>query len=140
MNQFNIFLVGFLTAFFALVIDMLHSWIKEEPLQPTPKKIIVTIFILVIFGILWSYIQYSAPTLPSGIDTESTDTTKSLWNNEGVTLYRLGNYTGAIWYYDKAIEMNSGYTLAWNNKGIALKALHRDAEANKAFAKARGDP
>jgi len=50
-----------------------------------------------------------------------------------------GNYTGAIKFYDRAIEIDPGYVRAWSNKGDALKALHRDSEAEKAFANARGE-
>jgi tetratricopeptide (TPR) repeat protein len=137
MNQFNIFLTGFLTTILAIMIYIIQSWIEGKPLQLTPKKIIITISILFIFAIIFSCIQYSVPALPSGIDNISTHTTKSLWNNEGVSLYQLRNYTGAIWYYDKAIEIDPGYTLAWSNKGYALKAQQRYAEAEIAFAKAR---
>ena len=137
MTQFNMFLMGFLTALLAIVINILQNWIEGKPIQLTFKKIIITAIILLIFEIPLSYIQYSVPNMPSGFDHESTNI-KSFWNNEGVTLYEQGNYSGAIWYYDRAIQMDSGYALAWGNKGKALKALHRDADAEKAFAKSRG--
>jgi tetratricopeptide (TPR) repeat protein len=86
---------------------------------------------------VWTYTQYSEPLLPSGIDNESINL-KVAWNNEGVALYKQGNYTDAIKCYDKAIEIDPKYVLAWSNKGNALKALHRDSEAKKAFANARG--
>jgi tetratricopeptide (TPR) repeat protein len=39
-------------------------------------------------------------------------------------LIKLGNYTGAITYLDKALAIDPNYKLALNNKAWALKQLH----------------
>jgi len=39
-------------------------------------------------------------------------------------LIKLGNYTGAITYLDKALKIDPNYKLALNNKTWALKQLH----------------
>jgi Flp pilus assembly protein TadD len=39
--------------------------------------------------------------------------------------------------FDKAVEINPQLAEAWNCKGIALKALGRNSEADSAFAKAK---
>jgi len=49
----------------------------------------------------------------------------------------MGNYNEAIESFDKAIELDRKSIEAWEGKGEALKALHRDTEANQAFAKAK---
>jgi tetratricopeptide (TPR) repeat protein len=56
---------------------------------------------------------------------------KTSWNNEGVALYELKNYAGAIMCYENALEIDPKYVLALSNKDIAQKALDRDAEAKK---------
>ena len=43
--------------------------------------------------------------------------------NKGVALDSLGNYTGAIEYYDKALAIDPADTLALNSKGVALGEL-----------------
>jgi Flp pilus assembly protein TadD len=40
--------------------------------------------------------------------------------------------------YDEAIRLNPQYAQAWYNKGAALEAFGRDAEASTAFAMAMG--
>ena len=49
----------------------------------------------------------------------------------------LKKYDLAIDDFNKAIERNPNFALAYNNRGIAYKALGKDAEAEKDFAKAR---
>ncbi len=45
-------------------------------------------------------------------------------------------YDEAITIYDKAIGINQKYSMAWNNKGNALKNLNKSDESIKAFDKA----
>jgi tetratricopeptide (TPR) repeat protein len=45
-------------------------------------------------------------------------------NNIGWALIKLGNYTGAITYLDKALKIDPNYKLALNNKAWALNQLH----------------
>ena len=58
-------------------------------------------------------------------------------NNKGWALNSEGKYDEALQALDKAIELDSKYALAWDNKGISLKALGRTSEADVAFAKAK---
>ena len=49
---------------------------------------------------------------------------KVTWNNAGVTMVRLGDYTGSVQYYNGALGLDQRYANAWFNKGKALnKAL-----------------
>jgi len=48
----------------------------------------------------------------------------------------LGRFEQAISAYDNATKIDPQYSDAWNNKGVALKALNRNSEADEAFAKA----
>jgi Flp pilus assembly protein TadD len=50
---------------------------------------------------------------------------------------REGKYNDTIKAFDKAIEIEPQYALAWYNKGVALKLLDRTTEADAAFAKAK---
>ncbi len=49
--------------------------------------------------------------------------------NEGDTLGNLGNYTGAIQYYDKALTIDPKYTMAYNGKCGILNLLKNYTEA-----------
>lgn len=56
---------------------------------------------------------------------------------KGLVLAELGQYEDAIESYEDVIALESNYVgEAWYNKGKALTALGRTAEANAAFAKA----
>jgi tetratricopeptide (TPR) repeat protein len=44
-------------------------------------------------------------------------------NNKGLALFRLGNYSGAIQYYDKALLIQPKYVNALYNKANALDNL-----------------
>ena len=63
------------------------------------------------------------------------------WNGKGNALYQQGKYKASIKAYDMVIKhtikSNPKLALAWYNKGIALKALGLNGEANAAFAKAK---
>ncbi|MFQ5495135.1 MAG: protein kinase, partial [Phycisphaerae bacterium] len=48
-----------------------------------------------------------------------------VWNNRGVTLKKLGDYAGAIDSYNRALQLNSDFSSAWENLGI-VRALQRD--------------
>jgi tetratricopeptide (TPR) repeat protein len=62
------------------------------------------------------------------------------WLNRGAALYNESKYDDAIKAYDEAIRLTPNYAAVaatWNNKGVALKALGRTAEADEAFTKAK---
>lgn len=139
-GYYSIFLGSFLISIITLIIALHPIWLNPKrklTRRSLAKRILLAVIFIFFITLLWSYTQYSEPPLPNGIDNESTNN-KVAFNNIGVVLYKEGNYTGAIEYYDKAIEMDPEYVLAWSNKGDALKALHR-ADAEKAYAKARGE-
>ena len=55
----------------------------------------------------------------------------------GEAFRRQDKPADAIWYFDKAIEIDSKCVKAWNSKGLALMAMGRPEEADAAFARAR---
>jgi tetratricopeptide (TPR) repeat protein len=55
---------------------------------------------------------------------------------QGNTFYFEGQYEEAIASYDKALELNSGNSDAWNNRGVALANLKRYEEAITSYDKA----
>ena len=59
------------------------------------------------------------------------------WNDMGNSHYNAGEYVAAIRYYDEAIKQDSRDKYAWYNKANALRMLHRNSEAEAAYAKAR---
>jgi tetratricopeptide (TPR) repeat protein len=139
MSGFIALLMGILLgAFLAFMINLLSSWVWQKLFSRPPNRIAGLILITIIFisAILIVYTQYPAPAIPKGLDG-GTENIKASWNNKGVAHYNKGNYTDAIACYDRAIEIDPDYALAWGNKGNALKALHRNAEAEKAFDEAR---
>jgi tetratricopeptide (TPR) repeat protein len=51
------------------------------------------------------------------------------WNNKGVALAEMDNFTGSIYCFDKVIEIDQTLAEAWNNKGAALDCLGHHSEA-----------
>jgi len=62
---------------------------------------------------------------------------KDLWINGGVLLSAvLGRDDEALGYYDRALQIDPADGYAWYARGESLKALGRQAEADRAYAKA----
>jgi tetratricopeptide (TPR) repeat protein len=55
----------------------------------------------------------------------------------GNTHYDNGEYVAAIKYYEAEIKEDPTNEYAWYNKANALRMLHRNSEAEAAYAKAR---
>lgn len=77
----------------------------------------------------------SQVTNPGNGGKENTNETKVIspyqkenaksWNDRGVDLYAQGKYDEALKCYDKAIELDPQFSLAWDNKDAALFALNQ---------------
>jgi tetratricopeptide (TPR) repeat protein len=52
----------------------------------------------------------------------STGTDASSWHAQGISHYQQGAYEKAIAAYSKAIELDSGFARAYNDRGLAYKA------------------
>lgn len=59
-------------------------------------------------------------------------------NGKGDALEDLGNYTGAILYYDNVLATDPQYVYALNNKGLALDDLGNYTGAILYYDKAFG--
>lgn len=59
------------------------------------------------------------------------------WLQKGKEFYKNNSYDLSLRCYDKSIEINPKNADAWNNKGVVLKELGRNSEAEDAFAKSR---
>jgi tetratricopeptide (TPR) repeat protein len=57
-------------------------------------------------------------------------------HEKGFALSRIGQYDEAIYYYDKALQLNEDNEEILSNKGVALFNLDRREEAKNCFAKA----
>ena len=60
----------------------------------------------------------------------------TILDNKGVVFYHLGNYTGAITYYDRALTIDPSVVFASYDKGNALEALEKYSDAITYFDKA----
>jgi tetratricopeptide (TPR) repeat protein len=58
----------------------------------------------------------STLTVNAGALTEAEE-----WNDTGLKYHRKGEYSVAIWCYDKALELDPDFAWAWNNKGVLLR-------------------
>ena len=56
-------------------------------------------------------------------------------NNTGYALFRQGNFDAAVQWLTQAIEHDPNRAIAYINLGDAYEALHKNAEAKKAFEK-----
>lgn len=58
----------------------------------------------------------------------------SAWNSLGMLeAKQYSNYTGSIYCFDRALEINSSLAAVWNNKGVSLAILERYNEALECF-------
>lgn len=63
------------------------------------------------------------------------------WNNKGIALAELGNYTGSIFCFEKAIKINSSLAVAYSNKGASLDNMGNHTQALECYENAtRLDP
>jgi hypothetical protein len=57
------------------------------------------------------------------------------WFENGVTLFKKGNYSWAIAAFDRAIKINPSMYEAWNNRGLCLIHIEQYQEALLSFNK-----
>jgi len=57
-------------------------------------------------------------------------------NNAGVMAYHNGRYEKALELFDKAIELDPGFTEAYNNIGLTYTEMNEEEKATDAFKKA----
>jgi tetratricopeptide (TPR) repeat protein len=147
MSDLRILLYG---TFLSIIISLISAWMARKLITVKKKKIIfgkkeiptdqiigIALLLICLFLVIliWQSQNSIEPELPKGIDPEYS--LRSAYNNKGYTLFKQGKYEDALAHYDKAIEIDQGYILAWSNKGDILKALDRNKEANIAISKAR---
>ena len=96
--------------------------------RPTLKSIIP--IIIVVFVIGFAYLSYSLffinPQHTMQINNKTSENPSldtSILIGEGENLINNGNYTGAIQYLDRALEIDPNYESALFNKGVALVNL-----------------
>lgn len=63
---------------------------------------------------------------------------ETAWFNKGNAHYMQGDYDNALSAFDKAIQLNTQDANAWICRGLTLKKLNRNSEANAAFMQAKG--
>ena len=89
------------------------------------------------------FAQNSTSTLDNGTNVGIHPNTESIDNllTSGDNEYDLGNYTGAIEYYDKILGIDPNDVDALNNKGVALDNLGNYTGAIEYYDKVLGiDP
>ena len=69
-------------------------------------------------------------------DAKEREEDAQRWWEEGNRKFDAGDYTGAIEFYDKAVEFKPDYYEAWYNRGIALDDLGRYEDAITSYDKA----
>jgi tetratricopeptide (TPR) repeat protein len=70
-----------------------------------------------------------------GVEMYSLPKNKYALTNKGNALYSLGNFTGAIKYYDKVLDIDPKHVIALDNKGLALQSLGNFTGAIKYYDK-----
>ena len=92
--------------------------VKRSGLKLSHILFFISMIILLIFTFEAFYYQLSP---------------NDFWVIKGTSLSKSGDYNGSIQAYDKAIEINPQFAVAWNNKGLALYSQGKDDEAIKAY-------
>ena len=84
--------------------------------------------------------RYSSELLKRGLNLaksiEKETITPDDWRLKGNDLFRNGAYEEALICYEKALEINRNYSLAWNNRGSVFGMLKRYEEALLSYEKA----
>jgi len=57
----------------------------------------------------------------------------AVWNNKGIALAELGNYTGSIFCFENAIKINSSLAVAYSNKGASLDNMGNHTQALECY-------
>ena len=60
-----------------------------------------------------------------------------VFSTKASMLHKRGEYEEANKCYDKAIELEPKYAIAWYEKGIALNMLGKNKDSEKCFKKAK---
>ena len=91
--------------------------------------------LLIIYSLLIISITVSLVTLPNVFAQNKSVDFKALVN-KGLALDDLGNHTGALQYFDKALAIQPNDIHALYDKGVALGNLRNYTEAIKYYDKA----
>jgi tetratricopeptide (TPR) repeat protein len=70
------------------------------------------------------------------IDFEQDSQCPKYWDSLDCTFCRSEQYQEALTAFERAIELDHHYTQAWNNRGNALSAMKRFAEAFSSYDRA----
>lgn len=108
---------------------------KDPGIKGAVAITVISFCLIIVIAILQSDLAHDL-RIPEGIDDKNINL-QAAYNNKGYSLYMQGKYEDAIRCYNRAIEIDPKYTIAWNNKGKALSALNRDREAEAMFSKAK---
>src|SRR5262249_35337186 len=128
---------------FSLNIFLTHIRQVYDKLMRDSKKFVESmIFPLFLFTVM--VILYSLWCVISTVDVaakitpilERKTNITALLYAEGNYLHKLGNYTTAIKYFDKALAIDPNYVSALNDKGLALGYLGNYTGAIMYFDKA----
>jgi tetratricopeptide (TPR) repeat protein len=95
------------------------------------SSLIVCLIAIIVLGLMPSV--FGLAKAEKDIVVSGNDTT--LYNN-GLALFKLDNYTGAIEYYDKALAINPKDVNALTDKGLALDNLGNHTGAIEYYDKA----
>jgi tetratricopeptide (TPR) repeat protein len=124
------------TVLYSFILSILINIISDLlGVRLTFKKSIIVFLFILSFFIIYLSIDHSEIILPSGFDTKESNV-PAAWNNLGYLNYTKGKYNDSIKCYDEAIRLNPSYSIAWSNKGNALKKLGDLGEAKAAFNEA----
>ena len=66
----------------------------------------------------------------------SVTTVSRVLNNKGYTLMNMGNYSEAMEYIDKALDINPKIPNIWLSKGETLRGMNKNEEALECIDKA----
>jgi tetratricopeptide (TPR) repeat protein len=84
---------------------------------------------VLLMGIALCLVAFIMQCSPASCETF----TASYWLQKGDAFYANDSYELAVKCYDKAIEIDSKYFLAWNNKGRSLFNMGQFEDANLAY-------
>ncbi len=101
-----------------------------------PKFLIILIATLCVFSFGGIFFAQKATAKPAQEDADQLHLQAQQYRQAGLEKQRIGNLSEAMSLYQKAIAVDPGYAVAYNDLGVVYEAMGLPARAEESYLKA----